>query len=401
MSKLIYVSHNAIDRKGRINPFFNQEKDCLLRKFGSFVIVCDAGVFSYNGIMEPVISYKRNSRTKIRAVFKAMLDINVYIEISKMFKVRKGSLKNILKLFRYSYDANILYFFIEQVLDNDTLNLYSFWFSFDAYACAKIKEERPNIRFITRAHSYEIQLNRNPCNPFLMKEVTCKQADTIAFISNDSLNCFKTYYQYPLENAKVLYLGSTEVDAGLVERGKNSVFTILTCSSMVPVKRLDRLIVVLSKWTESNLHWIHIGDGPEREKIRKMTSDLLGPNKKISYEFMGNLSNKNVHLVLRREDIDLFVNVSDTEGVPVSIMEAMSVGLPVLAPGICGIPELIDDNCGFLFSIDHAEEELLQTLKEFSSMSLEDRKKIGRAAYRKWQDRFCLEKNLNALFEQG
>ena len=399
MSKLIFVSHNAIDRKGRINPFFSQEKDCLLHKFGAFTIVCDAGIFSYDGLREPVIKHKRDNGTKMRAAFKAMLDINVYIEISKMLKVHKGSLKNMLKIFRYAYHANILYLFIEHVLDNDTLYLYSFWLSFDAYACAKIKEERTDVKFITRAHAFEIQLNRNPCNPFLMKDFTCKLADTIAFISNDSLNCFKNYYTYPLENAKVLYLGSTKADAGFVERGKDSVLTILTCSSMVLVKRLDRLILVLSKWNESDIHWIHIGDGPEREKIKKMASDLLDSNNKISYEFLGNLENKIVHQVLRREDINLFVNVSDSEGVPVSIMEAMSVGLPVVAPGICGIPELIDDNCGFLFSIDHAEEEILQTLKEYSSMSSEERNKMGRSAYRKWQDRFCLEKNLSALFE--
>ena len=326
-------------------------------------------------------------------------DANVYVEIHQMIRDKRISMKNILRVFKYSYDANNIYSLLVRCFDADNYILYSFWFSYEAYACAKVKDRYPDISFVSRAHAYEVQLNRNPCNPYLMKDYTCKRLDKIAFISKDSLNSFKDYYRHPLENAKVLYLGSTKVGAGFVERDKDNVLTILTCSSIVPIKRLDRLIAVLAKWDSSNLHWIHIGDGPDGEKIKGMASDLLDSTPKISYEFMGNLENKKVHQVLRREDIDLFVNVSDSEGVPVSIMEAMSVGLPVIAPGICGIPELVDSNCGFLFSIEHAEEELLQVLKEYCFMSSKDRNKMGRAAHKKWQDNFCLEKNLTALFE--
>jgi glycosyltransferase involved in cell wall biosynthesis len=48
----------------------------------------------------------------------------------------------------------------------------------------------------------------------------------------------------------------------------------------------------------------------------------------------------------------VFVNVSASEGLPVAIMEAMSCGIPVIAPAVGGIPEIVNSENGVLLPGD-------------------------------------------------
>lgn len=86
---------------------------------------------------------------------------------------------------------------------------------------------------------------------------------------------------------------------------------------------------------------------------------------------------KKVSLLGYRKDIiqimkmsDLFLFPSLREGLPVSIMEAMSVGLPVVASNIRGNKDLIyDENTGKLFDVKESEE-LVNILQDFFAGTL-------------------------------
>ena len=76
----------------------------------------------------------------------------------------------------------------------------------------------------------------------------------------------------------------------------------------------------------------------------------------------------------------------------------MSAGLPVIAPNIFGIPELVRSGCGLLFEQTEDEKNLLAALQAFSAMSAQERENMGKAAYMQWEEYFWLQKNLQALF---
>ena len=57
-------------------------------------------------------------------------------------------------------------------------------------------------------------------------------------------------------------------------------------------------------------------------------------------------------------EIDVFVNSSESEGIPVSIMEAMSAGVPSIAPNVGGISELVGKDCGILLSSNPSIEDI-------------------------------------------
>jgi glycosyltransferase involved in cell wall biosynthesis len=66
---------------------------------------------------------------------------------------------------------------------------------------------------------------------------------------------------------------------------------------------------------------------------------MLGANIKV--EFAGVVANEDIVRQYQSKKYDLFMNVSESEGIPVSIMEALSTGMPVIAPDIGGMKEII------------------------------------------------------------
>ena len=80
------------------------------------------------------------------------------------------------------------------------------------------------------------------------------------------------------------------------------------------------------------------GDGPRKEQLTNLT-DELGISDRVS--FLGFLTEDEV--IRELQDSDLFILPSFVEGLPVSAMEAMAVGVPVIATNIAGTSELIED----------------------------------------------------------
>jgi len=90
----------------------------------------------------------------------------------------------------------------------------------------------------------------------------------------------------------------------------------------------------------------------------------------------------------------IFVHYSRADGLPMSVREAMAVGLPVVATRVGGIPELIDDGKdGYL--IDFGDYEGLRKIIDYLSEHPEVRRKIGERAKEKIRENFTWERCLN------
>ena len=101
-----------------------------------------------------------------------------------------------------------------------------------------------------------------------------------------------------------------------------------------------------------------LGDGEDRKKIQNMIKE----NKAESYVFMLG-SKKNVEEYLKQSDI--YVSASKTEGLSLSILEAMACGLPIVASDAGGTKDIVKDGVnGFLFRVDDEDgmKEALQKL---------------------------------------
>jgi glycosyltransferase involved in cell wall biosynthesis len=89
-----------------------------------------------------------------------------------------------------------------------------------------------------------------------------------------------------------------------------------------------------------------IGDGPERAQIEKR---VRGSSVAQGVTFLGRLSEATT--LAKIAEADLLVLPSFMEGLPIVLMEAMALGIPVVAPRVAGVPELVQDGVeGLLFT---------------------------------------------------
>lgn len=114
-------------------------------------------------------------------------------------------------------------------------------------------------------------------------------------------------------------------------------------------KRQDILLKALAELTHIPWHLQLIGDGSLRSDLEKLV-EQSGLTARIT--FLGN--QLDVHSYLEKSHI--FVLLSDWEGLPISIIEAMRVGLPIIATNVGGVKELVEDHGnGFLVERDNFE----------------------------------------------
>jgi colanic acid/amylovoran biosynthesis glycosyltransferase len=96
----------------------------------------------------------------------------------------------------------------------------------------------------------------------------------------------------------------------------------------------------------SECELVLVGDGPERERIERRIAELGLTH---SVHMRGRLDERNTLAEIAASDV--LVLASFMEGLPVVLMEAMALGLPVVAPRVAGVPELVEHGVhGFLFA---------------------------------------------------
>ena len=94
------------------------------------------------------------------------------------------------------------------------------------------------------------------------------------------------------------------------------------------------------------VRWVHLGDGPERHRVEEAAA-LDGA---LRWELVGQLDNREVLSFYERHHVDALLSLSLSEGLPVSMMEAQSYGIPVVACTVQGVPEIVNEDTGILVS---------------------------------------------------
>lgn len=248
--------------------------------------------------------------------------------------------------------------------------LYSFWMSRTAFALAMMEREGcSNIRIkVSRAHGYDLYEERNKINYLPFKKLIAQRVDKILFISDNG----KKYFQQYLDNRniqanklEVIHMGVDNSKYIKKYRLKDTI-VIASCSSVIKIKRLDMIIFFLQIIRlKAKIRWLHIGDGSQMKEIQAMAARELTD---VQFQFLGNVDNKKIADIYRKEDVDFFINMSDSEGIPVSIMEAFSSGIPAIARNVGGISEIVNNTNGFLLeSLDtkYLEDTAEKIVKSF------------------------------------
>jgi L-malate glycosyltransferase len=162
------------------------------------------------------------------------------------------------------------------------------------------------------------------------------------------------------------------------------VFTIGTVARLDPVKDLETLIRATAALTQQiPTTLVVVGDGPEQAQLERVTAELGATS---AVRFLGHRDDARDVLA----GCDVFANSSISEGISLTILEAMAAGLPVVATAVGGTPEIIDASCGRLVPA-RSPDAMTRALHEMA-LSPEVRADLGRAGRRRVETRFTLER---------
>ena len=407
---VVYLSSCAVDGKGTPDTFMLQELPWLQKRFKNVWMVSYYGVAELTAYhvsrMEPII-VRDTGRAAWRARLRACFVPEVWWELVRVAKDGKLSPRNLIKLFLFAVRGQKLHLWLEDLLrkpPGENITLYAYWMSYEAYAAALSKRKHKNLRLLVRGHAFEIDEQRNAMNPYLMKQTIFEMADRLFLISEYAKQQYLRYMKIGADNEKlrVLGVGSRGEKTGADHAPplfSEGCLKLVSCATISEIKQLPVLVDALSCYQGVPLRWLHLGGGPEEAAVRAYAAEKLAESPAVSFEISGRIENETVQETYAKQGFDLFVNTSRMEGVPVSMMEAMRFGIPIIAPRVGGIPELVDDAVGILYEADHGAQGVLEAIERFAALTEEKVLSMRAAAKARWENDCRSEALLPLLFE--
>jgi glycosyltransferase involved in cell wall biosynthesis len=335
---------------------------------------------------------------------------SVLKELFLIYKMRKLFKPKVLK-YLLIYILNFFWNYknLKEILNsiknkNVKTIVYSYWANENLYTALLLKKKYPEFKFVTRTHGYDLYLERNQDKYIPFRNFVYRNVDLIITISDSGkkylLNNFPFILPNKIETSKLgIYRspGDKNENESLIKQQKE--LFIVTCSSLSPVKRIHLLIKELSLISNINIRWVHIGDGILSRDLKSLAKNLLESKKNISYSFIGHISNNEIYKFYRENRVDIFVNISESEGIPVSFMEAQSFGIPIIATKVGGVPEIVNEQNGFLIDKDFKEGTLKKVINQFLKINNEDLLLLRRAAFLTWKKQYHSEINYTKFSE--
>lgn len=164
--------------------------------------------------------------------------------------------------------------------------------------------------------------------------IASRFADRVVPVSDDTgLRCKKVGW---LNDSKVTRIwNGIDVDR-FVFTGPADKKTAITVSRLSPEKDLATMLRAVQQVAQEipEFRLLIVGDGPERARLESLTAEL---NLKSQVEFLG--ERNDVPQLLSQAGF--YVSSSLTEGISLTLLEAMSVGLPIVATNVGGNPEIV------------------------------------------------------------
>ncbi|SFE96068.1 glycosyltransferase [Thermophagus xiamenensis] len=293
------------------------------------------------------------------------------------------------------YEAKIMDAFLKKHhLKHNTLH-YTYWFTDQSTILAILKSRGKIEHFVSRAHGYDLYFERRKEGFIPFRKFQLKQVSRLFLISKNGVDYMKKKYPRFASKYRLSYMGTENSESPLLSPPpENNTYIVVSCSMVIKLKRIDLIVRALAEIKDIKIRWVHFGDGILSEDVKDLAQRLLPKN--IKAEFKGLVPNDTVLKFFRDNYIDCFINVSSSEGLPVSIMEATSFGIPVLATDVGGTKEIVNSETGILMPASpdpHSVANNLRLILETKARNPEARLKT----YNFWNSHFNAKNNYIAF----
>jgi colanic acid/amylovoran/stewartan biosynthesis glycosyltransferase WcaL/AmsK/CpsK len=178
-------------------------------------------------------------------------------------------------------------------------------------------------------------------------------------------------------------------------------FTMASVARLVPMKGLDTAVAAFARVRAElpEARYVVVGDGPERAALEAQAA-ALGVADAIAFE--GVRDNVTAQALLAAADVAVLPCRRDSEGnrdgIPVSLMEAGHLGVPVVSTPLSGVPELVEDGVGGLLVPPDDPVALASALLRLARDDAQ-RERYGRALQARVRDEFGIDRQLDRLHD--
>jgi len=344
--------------------------------------------------------------TKLKPLYfiKAILSKHLYQEffLYNMFNLKK--IKTLLSsLMLHQFYMKKLETFLKNTTDLEDTIFYTYWNNEVTYALQSLKAKY-GYKVVSRIHGDDIYQERREFNYIPLKKQFTHNIDKIYTITQSANEYLIERYGFTEDSIELSRLGVKDLAITSHSSASNELH-IVSCSFLSEIKRVDKIIEALAIVAIQKPHikfkWSHMGNGHLYDALLALANQKLGEKSNVQFSFLGNLKNVEVYAFYKENSVDVFLNVSESEGVPVSIMEAMSCHVPVVAPDVGGVKDMvIDGHNGRLLSEVCLVEEIAEALGDNAFFKEKD---IRENAYSLYLEKYNASSNycqfIDALIE--
>lgn len=219
---------------------------------------------------------------------------------------------------------------------------------------------------------------------YVQRREQLKHESHLFIAVSEFIKCSLTKQGFPENRIKVHYIGididKFSADASVIRQRK-----VLFVGRLVEKKGCEYLIKAMAKVQAHypDIELLVIGDGPLRAELEALAKQSLQ-----FYSFLGLQTSDQVKVWMSQTSVLVAPSVTtsdgDTEGLPMVILEAQAMGLPVISTCHAGIPEaIVDGKSGFLVqegdweAIAHQVEVLMNNADVWQSISHQAKQSVS------------------------
>ena len=280
---------------------------------------------------------------------------------------------------------------LNRIIRKERIGIVHAFFPRETYIAFILKLLNPKLKII---RSFEGSVKRGKAITAISKSLL-PHFDKIIFISK----YVQGYYKELTKRCKnkVIVYNSAYHTYSYITRKKDNTCKLFDVAGLNPSKNIFMHAEIARVLKSRNFPFVIkiAGDGPYREKLKKMIKDYQIQENLI---LLGNQSVPKPYY----EEADIFIHPADLEGFGIVVPEAMSSGLPVIVSNKGGLPELVKNmEDGIIVDAYNPEEWADAIIKLYNDRELYE--KLSKNGYETYNARFTpkiFAENLDKIYDE-
>lgn len=273
---------------------------------------------------------------------------------------------------------------------------YSYWCNDSALSLSLLNKKGRIINTFCRIHGWDVYFEASKYNYLPFRQFIAANCDMVFAVSESGRAYAIDKWGAKPDQIQISRLGIANNYKIDLKKNEKPIH-LVSCSNIISIKRVHLIAESLKLMNNIKFKWTHFGDGDESNVLKSLIKTLP---KSIDVILKGRVSNNEIYSSYHLESPNLFINVSSSEGVPVSIMEAMSFGIPVIATNVGGTSEIVTNENGQLLNSTPSLEEICNAIKNFHNLTPEQVNLKKQAAFETWSNNYNATKNYTQFVEE-